>query len=464
VWANFDLNSGVVGSVGSSTTASIQSVGNGWYRCVIIGVATATISNPSILYNVVSSSTAIRNEVNTLSTSIFIWGAQLVEGTEALPYFPTTTRLNVPRIDYRNADGSLSTVGRLLLEPQRTNLITFSEQFDNAGFFKQRSSITPNTTTAPDGTMSADTFEDTNLSVGSHFMRSTNMSAVSGTVYSTSFFVKAGTSKRVEISLRANNEGSIGAGETVFNLDNGTIVSGSGSITAFSNGWYRCTSVGTSNSTTLANAFIYLYDSLGNKSYTGTGTNTVFIWGLQIEAGAYPTTYIPTTTAAVTRNADVATKTGVSSWIGQTEGTLFIDINYNQPTSDANGRLLQVYAGTETTNAILPLIFGSGANVNQFQLAVSSAGASTVAIVASAATLVPFGRQKFAIAYNAGVYTVYRNGSLFASATNVAPTSLSVIELGGSSSLARNLSNPINQAAIFTTRLTNEQLQSLTTL
>jgi hypothetical protein len=110
------------------------------------------------------------------------------------------------------------------------------------------------------------------------------------------------------------------------------------------------------------------------------------------------------------------------------------------------------------------LIFGSGANVNQFQLAVSSAGASTVAIVASAATLVPFGRQKFAIAYNAGVYTVYRNGSLFASATNVAPTSLSVIELGGSSSLARNLSNPINQAAIFTTRLTNEQLQSLTTL
>jgi hypothetical protein len=442
-----NLSNGAI--LSSAGTIQVTNAGNGWYRISITATATTTTAR-ILIYSMVGTQTTFAGDV---TKGVYLFGRQLVEGTEALPYFPTTTRLNVPRIDYRNADGSLSTVGRLLLEPQRTNLITFSEQFDNAGFFKQRSSITPNTTTAPDGTMSADTFEDTNLSVGSHFMRSTNMSAVSGTVYSTSFFVKAGTSKRVEISLRANNEGSIGAGETVFNLDNGTIVSGSGSIAAFSNGWYRCTSVGTSNSTTVANAFIYLYDSLGNKSYTGTGTNTVFIWGLQIEAGAYATTYIPTTTAAVTRNADTASRTGVESWIGQTEGTVFVDVNYQAVTG------LSMFVSIRPNSANKIEIYRDGTTI------FGDIFGNSVNVLLSRVSN-PAGRYKIALAYKSGQTALYINGTsagtsatAFSFATSMADLSINL--RSGPTFIEQAF---YNQVMLFPNRLTDSQLQSLTTL
>jgi hypothetical protein len=191
---------------------------------------------------------------------------------------------------------------------------------------------------------------------------------------------------------------------------------------------------------------------------------TIRIAAPQMELGAYATTFIPTTTAAVTRLVDAANKTGISSLIGQTDGTIFIDLQYNQTTPDLNGRLLQLWGTNDTTNSILPLIIGPGANVNQFQLTTFSAGVSSVVVAAAVGTTVPFGRQKFAIAYNSGAYTVYRNGSLFASGSGLVPVSLTALDLGGSPFAARNLSNPVNQAALFPTRLSNEELVTLTTL
>jgi len=123
-FVNFDVLNGTVGSFGSLVLSpSIQSVGDGWYRCSLSAVSLTTSSVIAFGLYLVTSSTSPRLESNTLSTSIFIWGAQIVEGTEALPYFATTDRLNVPRLDYSNADGTLSTCPRLLLEPQRTNSI-----------------------------------------------------------------------------------------------------------------------------------------------------------------------------------------------------------------------------------------------------------------------------------------------------------------------------------------------------
>jgi hypothetical protein len=118
VYANFDLNNGTVGNKGTQTTAQIENYGNGWYRCSITGATIAAATNTGLFAQLVTSSTSARGESNTLSTNVFLWGAQLVEGTEALDYFPTTNRQDVPRIDFRNADGTLSSCGRLLLEPQ----------------------------------------------------------------------------------------------------------------------------------------------------------------------------------------------------------------------------------------------------------------------------------------------------------------------------------------------------------
>jgi hypothetical protein len=119
VFANFDLNNGVVGSVGTGTTSSIIDFGNGWYRCTMTATATATATDRAIVISIVSSSTSSRAEVNTLDTSVYIWGAQLVTGSTPKDYFPTTDRLNVPRLNYDAAGGCPS----ILSEPQRTNLL-----------------------------------------------------------------------------------------------------------------------------------------------------------------------------------------------------------------------------------------------------------------------------------------------------------------------------------------------------
>lgn len=127
-FAYFDLSNGTVGTIGSATTASIQSIGDGWYRC-IMSATTAAGSNTLGIY----PASADANNVYTGNgtDSIYIWGSQLVEGVDPLPYFQTTDRLNVPRLSYM-----YGSCPALLLEPQRTNLALRSEEFDNASWGK----------------------------------------------------------------------------------------------------------------------------------------------------------------------------------------------------------------------------------------------------------------------------------------------------------------------------------------
>ena len=439
--AYFNLNTGVVSSV-SGGTATIQDAGNGWYRCILNCTSIFAQTSASVgFYIMPATANGVNSYVGTTGSGIFIWGAQLVEGTEALPYFPTTTRLNVPRIDYRNADGSLSTTGRLLIEPQRTNRILYSEQFDNAAWVKSVATVTANTTISPDGSQNADTIAFTASAIA--FCQQIVAGAFESQSHTVSVYAKV-ASGTATFRLKCTHGGVL----DYFSSD----------FTATTE-WQRFTFTATFGAT-IGTSIV-----CGVINATNALAKNVIFYGFQTEANAsYATTYIPTTTASVTRNADVASKTGVSSWIGQTQGTLFIDFDYNQPTSDSNGRLLQVYGTSDTTNSILPLIYGFGSDVNEFQLTVFSASIASIPIPASVSTVVPFGRQKFAIAYNAGVYTVYRNGSLFASGSGLAPVSLTAMELGSTTFFARSLGNPINQAALFPTRLTNEQLSQLTTL
>jgi hypothetical protein len=350
----------------------------------------------------------------------------------------------------------------LLLEPQRSNLVLFSEQMNNAAWANtEDTTVSANAGVSPDGYTNADKLIP---QATSNLHRISQIIAVTAaTPYTYSVFVKKSGYDYFLIRVSDGSINNVG-----YDLVNGTVTfaaSGyTGFIESYENDWFR---LGFVRSFAGASANInmrpnnIIVNSNTVPAFTGDGTSGAFVWGAQLEAGAYATSYIPTLAASVTRVADAASKTGISALIGQTEGTIFIDFQYNQPSDGPNGRLLQVESsGGETAEAILPLIL----NNNQFQLTVWSSGVTQDVVAPSAGTVVPFGRQKFAVAYNAGVYSVYRNGSLFASGTGGTPSSLSVMVLGGSLNFARSISNPISQAILFTTRLSNAQLAELTSL
>ena len=213
--------------------------------------------------------------------------AQLNLGSTALPYQPTTDRLNYPRITYQNGRGAL------LSEPQRTNLATYSEDLTNGVWLKSNVSIQSNYAVSPDGTQNADGVTRTSTS-STFFYHST----ATASNRANSMFFKKGTIDQV--TLLGNNYSS-GTFAT-FNLSNGTILSSAGCtpfIEQYKDGWYRCGFVQTNG------VNYYLLVTLnGYNNDTVTSGEYLYAWGGQTELGEFPTTYIPTTSATVTRPLD----------------------------------------------------------------------------------------------------------------------------------------------------------------
>jgi len=231
---------------------------------------------------------------------------------------------NLPRFDFNPI--TLACKG-LLIEEARTNLVLYSEQFDNIIWNKSQSTITSNAIVAPDGALTGDKLVE-NTATDIHWVSQSGV-GLTGT-YTLSAYAQAAERNWVYFI-----DNSTVTGRAFFNLSNGTIgtVSGSGSpsatITSVGDGWYRITMT-----ITTAGAPIFrlgLAPSDNTTNYTGNGTSGAYIWGAQLEAGAFATSYIPTEAAAVTRNADVATMTGTnfSDWFNADEGTFETDFTSN---------------------------------------------------------------------------------------------------------------------------------------
>jgi hypothetical protein len=228
---------------------------------------------------------------------------------------------DVARFDYDPV--TLAPKG-LLIEEQRVNLLTYSEQFDNANWNKSNTSVTANTTTAPDGTLTADTFTpDTTNTIKDAFQ---TVTATLNTAYTSGVFIKSGGDRYAFLMVNQRNSGAfVGYAAFIADLQTATLSSvvtsntaptnASATLTDDGDGWYRMTvtattaasginqvrvNVGVTNSATAISAFV------------GNGTDGIFIWGAQLEAGAFATSYIPTEATVVTRNADVATITGTN--------------------------------------------------------------------------------------------------------------------------------------------------------
>ena len=458
----YNLGTGVVGSSGPNVIAKkIESIGSGWYRC-------------SFAFNGTGTSFSVypadgNNDVGGTSGNVYIQDAQLEAGDIATDYIPTTSAAvsvgpvaNLPRLNYPiNSDGSVGCPS-LLLEPQRTNLALYSEQFDNAAWAKSASNVTANDAISPDGYQSADKVF-ANATTNNHWIEKNGFTGFAIGTHTLSFYAKAGGSNFVQV---ATSTGFISTYQN-FNLSNGTKGNGDASSAGYSTsieavgteGWYRITFTAANPSTDARFLIVPILSDVAvrNPYFLGNGTDGIYLWGGQIEAGSYASSYIPTLGASVTRLADAASKTGISSLIGQTEGTFFVDFEYldGQSGNNENWLALESDAGNDR------VLFYKGSTVSQrilIQVNGSNVYQNSYLVAISAGT-----RYKLAVRYNSGDIAVYVNGSQIATdATTYTRTdNLNNITFNES---AQPLSSRFNQMLVFPEGLTNAQLAELTTL
>jgi len=442
-FANFDLVNGTASATGS--TASIVSAGGGFFRC---SMAATSIIGTDIIILAVDSLAATRF-LSTASTGTFIaFGAQVETGDIATAYIATTTAAvsvgpvsGLPRLDYLG-----STCPRLLLEPQRTNLVFFSEQLNNAGWAVD-AVVTANTAVSPDGYTNADSVMES-ATTAFHILGDA-VTTINGTTYSYSFFAKPNGRNFARILF--GNDSFIDSQSAYFNLLTGA-VSTSASVTAsmvsYGNGWYRCTAICTSDAS--ASSPIYFGPARnmtdGYATYAGNASLGIYAFGAQQEAGSYASSYIPTLGASVTRVADEAIKTSISSLIGQTEGTLFAEFDFVAGENSNYGIIYQaafstyIYINQQTTGSISGQVQGVG----NFSFTQAK----------------PNGRYKCAIAYKSGNSAFFING-VQVGTTNTTTFTPVAMDIFG---LLSTETKKIYQSLLFKTRLTNAQLAEITAL
>jgi hypothetical protein len=353
----------------------------------------------------------------------------------------------IPRLDYFASGGTVGCPA-LLVEPSGSNVLSYSEEFTNAAWTKNAMTVSTGTTaafTAPDGTTNADKIIATTASGVAHSLQRTGFASAA---YTFSVFAKAGEESVISLWLRSN---SVGA---AFNLVSGTVSNitvTSARIENYGNGWYRCSVYDSTAGTTAS-----VYGRTGG-GYTGNGVDGFYLWGAQLETGSVATSYIPTTTAAVTRNADVVSLSGaVSGAIGQTEGTIYAEFTNTLVASYVEGYMYRVFA--DANNEIWARKEG-GTNTYSFRWRANSQNTTFLNVA------VPNGVNKIAFGYKSGDTALFLNGSQVATtntdvrAFSVNPTTIAL----GSTSSGQFFNDRIRAAALYTTRLTNAQLAALTT-
>jgi hypothetical protein len=259
-----------------------------------------------------------------------------------------TISSNVPRIDYTNGDGVI------LIEPQSTNVQKYSEDFSNAVYTKVGCSLTTNTIVSPYGNVTADKIiEDT--SNGYHTIDILQPPVTAGN-YTVSVFVKAAERTKFQI------EGYFAlTGNVTFDLTAVTATTNSpaknGKIQSYGNGWFRCQATFSDLTGTNAQILFNILNDSGANNYVGNGISGLYLWGAQLEAGQNGTSYIPTTSSAITRNTDLITKSNLytNGFITNVGGTWFVELNNNIPlfrTATGTGISLSTTSSGNPTSGI----------------------------------------------------------------------------------------------------------------
>jgi len=342
-----------------------------------------------------------------------------------------TAAANEARFDHDPESGS--SLG-LLIEESRTNSLTYSAEFDNAAWTKTTATVSPNATTSPDNTISSEKLIPDSGFTG---RVSQSKSFTSGVTYSQSVFAKEGEFSTLKM---ASNAGIFPV-EVTFDLSTGTIsslVRGSATITPVGNGWYRCTATATAVLTSSTEVRYFCGD-------VGDGTSGIYIWGAQLEQGSFPTSYIPTAGATLTRAVDIASMTGTnfSSWYNQSEGTVVATVfNFN---SGGSNSIWSIDSGSSSNRWMFRV--GSGVSVTNFDNVWDTANPYT-ATHACAVADNDIGYAKDGAPFTPGPTSTFLGGK----------TALNF----GTGPGVGQATGHISRLAYYPTRLPDTQLQTLT--
>ena len=436
-----DLNSGTIGNITGSVTATITSVGNGWYRCTATVIATSTSLNSYIL---ISTGNGIQVYIGDGTSGIYLWGAQLEASSTATAYIPTTA-----------SSLTVYTPKGLLIEESRTNLALTSNTI-----LASTGTLLGGSTIAPDNTNTANLIYENSL-FSEHYAQDRAISVTAGSTYNWSAFVKQGIGSR-KIMLRV---ATAAIASVLFDFSTETIIpSGAGNLVSYSsqklnNGWYRINLTFTAASTGNAICRLQLIRETDNStSYTGDGTSGIYLWGAQLEAGTFTTSYIPTTTTQVTRAADVAIMTGTnfSSWYNQSEGAVYAEVDrIYSPTGSTSSFVVSIDDNTLNNR----IGFYGLSNQEVFSDFVGGLGLATIPVSSSFAVNT-FG--KLAGTYKLNDFAAAGNGALGTPDTSGTLPTVTQMRIGDRQDGVRTLNGHIKTLIYFNKRLSNSILQYLT--
>jgi len=422
----FDLSTGVSYEYGSTTIDSaIESIGSGWYRCSITYNATSTLVRIIVADSSSSSSGT--------SGSIYIQNAQLESSMVATDYLDsgaTTAKagvlIDLPRINY-DANGEN---GSLLLEPSRANFIPYSEYFsdwaldgDGAG-----QSVTANYSTSPEGVQNA---------------------------YRLQLNKTGGTYSRIRKSVTSSYSGA-GIFSVYLKTNDGSTKTlsmrwgGSGSVEKTITGeWQRFDVQGTATNGLAADCEIFL-------DAANSDVVDLSVYGAQLEAGSYATSYIPNhgESGGVTRAADTCSVTGVSDVIGGTSGTIFFDVTMSESLTNSNYKQFFYYTDSGSNQTYMYV-----SNTNYI------VGNPNLGNITSTTQLQAGERYKIAVTYATNSFKMYINGSEDATSSSGAPKdNENIISIGSYNGASEFNEFTFNQYAHFQEALSDSELATLTTL
>ena len=181
----------------------------------------------------------------------------------------------------------------------------------------------------------------------------------------------------------------------------------------------------------------------------------IYIWGAQLEQGSYPTSYIPTTTSAVTRSAETANGSGDAATFNDSEGVLMAEISALADDSNIEG--ISISDGTQNNRVV---IFKWNSS-NSIQARVTSSGANTLdqTITISDVTTL----NKIAIKYKLNDFAIWINGiKLFTDTSGSTPINLNTLGFDSNAGGGAPFRGNTKQVQYYDSVLTDSELETLT--